>query len=196
MTSALPGPVSAAVAAALPKQPTVPVVWKEREAVVRGLHRRADARGDLVADGDRLQQLGAARAAILGHRERRRDRRAARVVDRVAEDVVELHRMRDAAVDPGRRRRESGGALPGQARLPVPQFSGMRLHQLDARRDGDAGEERGEPVDQCALRVVRHFRWQGAAGFGLRVLRKFFDDRHGGVLPPRAASMRRFSTRR
>ena len=65
-------------------------------AVVRAAHRRADARGNLVADDDRAQEGLARCAACLRERERGSDGRRAGMVDAVAEDVIHLDGVRRA----------------------------------------------------------------------------------------------------
>ena len=137
--------------------------------VVGAAHRRADAGRDLVADDHRAQECFAARATGLGERERGRDRRRAGVVDAVAEDVVDLDRVRGRAVD---QRRGTHGRAPAQreARIAAIELLGERALEHRRRRDHCAGEERRVPVDHRALRVVQHLRRDrfAAGGFGER----------------------------
>ena len=67
--------------------------------VVRRLHREADACRDLVADDDRGEEVGGVGALRLCGGQCGADRRASRMVDRVAKDVVEFDGVRGGAVD-------------------------------------------------------------------------------------------------
>ncbi len=68
------------------------------EIVVRGLHRHTDAAGNLIPRNHRAQQQIHICAARLCRRQRRRDGRAAGMIDGVAIDIVEFHGMRRRAI--------------------------------------------------------------------------------------------------
>ena len=114
--------------------------------VVGAAHRGADAGRDLVPDDHRAQERFAARAPGLRERERGRDRRRAGVVDAVAEDVVDLDRVRGRAVD---QRRGAHGRAPaeGEAR--------RRRGRAPRRRRARAASPAAPPRRAAAPRTSR-----------------------------------------
>ena len=131
------------------------------EPVVRPAHHHADAGGDFVAQHHRTQEVGAGGLRGLRRRKRRRNGGGTRVVHRIAEAVVHLGGMGRRAVDQGCGTR-GGRAAQGQACIAPVQVFGHRGLQHLNRRHGQAGIERGIPVDHGALRVVQHFGRQRA----------------------------------
>ncbi len=125
-------------------------------AIMRAPHGRADARGYLVADDDAAQEGLAARAAFLGHRQGGGDGRRARMVDRVAVDVVHLHGVRGGGVDQ-RRGSYRGFASEREPRPAAVEVFGERFFQQRRRRRHRAGQERRIPVDHRTLGVMQHF---------------------------------------
>jgi hypothetical protein len=100
---------------------------------------------------------------MLRQRKRGGNRRAARVIDGIAEDVVELGRVRGAAVDPRRQPRKRRGGVPITLLRPTP-VPLVRRNKLAARRHRHAGQQRGKPVDHHAPRVVHDVVRQRRAG--------------------------------
>ncbi|MNR01240.1 hypothetical protein D3C85_1170380 [compost metagenome] len=131
---------------------------------MRGLDRRADTGGDFIADHDRIQQGLPAGVAFFGQRQRRGDGRTSRVIDRIAEDVVEFHGMRNTAVDPGRGGGKGGGRAARQAGGARAQFRAMRAQQLQARGGASAGIQRREPIQEGALGVMDDLVGQSGQG--------------------------------
>ena len=123
--------------------------------VVVAAHGGADAGGDFVTDDDRAHQRFAGDAARLRERQRSRDGRRAGVVNAVAKNIIDFGRVGGAAVD------QSGSAGGGdsaerEARFAVAEFFGERRFIECGRWQHCAGQERGEPVDDRALGVMRH----------------------------------------
>ena len=123
-------------------------------AVVGGLHRGADAGRDFVADDDGVEQFAPAGVGLFGQGQRGGDRRAAGVIDRVAVDVVELHCVRHAAVDPGGGGRKGGGGATGQAGAAGAQFRPVSAQELQAGLSASARVQRRQPIQEGALGVV------------------------------------------
>ncbi len=147
-------------------------------AIVRPAQGGADPRRDLVAGDDGAQEFQAARLPVLRQGERGRDGRGARVVDRVAEDVVELDRVRRGAVD---ERASAGGGAPPEGERGTAAVQLVGQHALEQRGRGDdgAGKERRVPVDDGALRVVDHRRGERLRAQAVRELREALDDEQG-----------------
>ncbi len=155
------------------------------EPVMRGLHGQADARRDLVSHHNRAQQRRAVGAPRLCRGQGGPDHRAARVVDRVAEDVVELDRVRCGRIDQRRRpqrRAPQAGVDQGAAAGLVVQ----RGVQQRGRGQPAARQQRREPVDQGPARMVAHRLRQNAPRFGGGVFGQSLDDGRHRVSPGRS----------
>ena len=153
--------------------------------VVRAAHRRADAGRDLVADDHRAQERFAARAARLGERERGGNGRRAGVIDAVAEDVVDLDRVRGRAVDQ-RRGADGRPAAEREAGRAAIELVGERALEQRRGRHDRAGEERGVPVDHRALGVMQHVRRYGSAAGRCGERGEPLDDVHQSTFAPEA----------
>ena len=128
--------------------------------VVSAAHGRGDARGDLVADDHRAQELLARGAARLRDGERSGDGRRPGMVDALAENVVHLECVRGRAVD---ERRGSYRRAPAQGEMRVTevQLPGESALEQHRRRNHGSGKQRGVPIDHRAFGVVQHIGRDG-----------------------------------
>jgi hypothetical protein len=77
------------------------------------------------------------------------------MVHRVAKSVVDFGRMGGGTVDQGRHAGRGPAAL-GQAGVAAVQVVGQRFLEQAHGLRGQAGEQRGMPVDHCAFGMVQH----------------------------------------
>ena len=144
------------------------------EGVVHAAHGRADAGGHLVADDHRAQQRQPRQPTCLHQGQGCRDRRCARVVDRIAKDVVHLGGVRGGAVD--QRRGAGRGVLAErQSRRAVADLVAERAFQQRGRRQHRAGQHGRMPIDERALGVVQQPRCDLARTKVLREAGRLFD---------------------
>ena len=149
--------------------------------VMRTPHHAGDAGGDLVTDDNRAQEILARQVVRLRRGERGGDHWRAGMVDRVAEDVVELDGMRGGGVDHRGATQRRGPARREQARLAPADVVDQRLDQSGRRLLDTARRGGRTPVDDSPLGVVEHFVRQRPLPLRDGVLGDFLDQHR--ILP-------------
>ena len=148
--------------------------------VVRGLHGDADPRRDLVADDDGAQQRVAVHLPALGGGQHGGDHRAAGMIDRITENIIELDGVGGYAVEQGggAQWRALVDAVNGGAAMA--ELVGQSAEQPRRGFEPCTGQKCGEPVDQGALGVVADLVRQPAGLLVHGVFGDGFDQRTHG----------------
>src|SRR5690606_30286782 len=96
------------------------------------------------------------------------------MIDTITKNIVELHRMRYATVDPGGCGWKSGGAKSRQAGEADSGLICMRPNQFYARGHPRTRIQGGQPVQYGAFRMVKHrISQQAFAAFPGAIMSKF-----------------------